>query len=214
MEGNQFIWEFLVAGGPTMIALVASSVASMSIIFYKLFDLRRTRFLDTKEIKNIKGLIAREEYEKTRDYCIEYPGVFTNIVRRALEARQGGESAIREAIEEAGRYEVPKIERWLGPLRTIAAIAPLMGLFGTVVGMIRVFNEIGEVGLGQVSSFSGGISEALITTATGLAIAIPTLIMYNFFVDKSESIVLDVERYSTDVMRQLLTSESANQEAK
>lgn len=199
------IWEFFLAGGLTMIPLAFCSIVSMAIIIYKLFDTRRSQFIDQKEIKLIKQMIEKNDFNEAQYHCTQNPGVFTNIVSRSLEARDGGEREIKDAIEEAGRYEVPKIEKWLGPLRTIAAISPLLGLFGTVIGMIRVFNQIEEVGLGQVSAFSGGIAEALITTATGLAIAIPTLVMYNYFVDKSESIILEVEKYSADVMRQLIS---------
>ena len=203
------IWEFFMGGGLTMIPLVLFSVISLSIILYKVFDLRRSRFIDRSEIDVIKRMIANDDFEKAEYYCAENPGVFTHIVSRALEARHGGENEIREAIEEAGRYEVPVIERWLGWLRTIAAVSPLLGLFGTVTGMIRVFNEIGTSGLGNVNAFSGGIAEALITTATSLAIAIPSLVMYNYFVDKSEGIILEVEKASADVMRQIIRQPKA-----
>jgi biopolymer transport protein ExbB len=199
------IWEFLAHGGITMIPLALCSIAALAIIIYKIFELRKGQYIDRKEIKLIKQMIDKEDYNEAQYHCTQNPGVFTNIVSRALEARESGESEIKEAIEEAGRYEIPKIERFLGPLRTIAAISPLLGLFGTVIGMIRVFNKIREVGLGQVTAFSGGIAEALITTATGLAIAIPTLVMYNYFVDKAEQIILEVEKTSADVMRQLIS---------
>lgn len=202
------IWEFFVSGGLTMIPLVLCSIISLTIIVYKLFDLRRNRFLDHREVKLIRQMVDKNDLKEAQYHCTQNPGVFTNIVSRALESRKGGEHAIRDAIEEAGRYEIPKIERYLGALRTVAAISPLLGLFGTVTGMIRVFNQIKVVGLGQVSAFSGGIAEALITTATGLAIAIPTLVMYNYFVDKSEGIILEVEKNSADVMRQLIAKTS------
>lgn len=198
------IWEFIMSGGLTMIPLLLSSVLAITIIIYKLIELRRSRYLRPKEVALIKKMIRNDDYKGAAYYCVENPRVFTNIIARALENRGRSEEAIREAIEEAGRYEIPKIERWLGPLRTIAAIAPLLGLFGTVIGMIRVFNEIQTTGLGEINAFSGGIAEALITTATGLAIAIPTLVMYNYFVDKSEVIILEVEKESTEIMRALI----------
>lgn len=197
------IWEFIMSGGLTMIPLLLCSILAITIIFYKLIELRRGRYLSGKEVALIKKMINNRDFKGAAYYCVENPKVFTNIISRALENRGNGEEAVREAIEEAGRYEIPKIERWLGPLRTIAAIAPLLGLFGTVTGMIRVFNEIQATGLGEVNTFSGGIAEALITTATGLAIAIPTLVMYNYFIDKSEAIILEVEKESTGIMRTL-----------
>ena len=202
------IWEFFVSGGITMIPLMLCSVISLAIVFYKLFDLRTAKFIDKKEVTLIKQMIEKNDHRRAEYHCTQNPGVFTNIIARALEAKSQGESAIREAIEEAGRYEIPKIEKFLGPLRTIAAIAPLLGLFGTVTGMIRLFNQIKATGLGEIAAFSGGIGEALITTATGLAVAIPTLVMYNFFIDKSEKIILEVEKSSAEVMRDLINNRS------
>jgi len=206
------IWETFAAGGITMIPLSFCSLLSLAVIIFKLFDLRRKRFIDREESFLLKRMIDAGELKQAEGHCAVKRSMFTNIVSRALEARHGGETAIREAIEEAGRYEVPRVERYLGVLRTIASISPLLGLFGTVIGMIRVFDRIKQVGLGQVSQFSGGISEALITTATGLAIAIPTLVMYNYFVDKSESIILEIEKNSADVMRALIANDESEQE--
>lgn len=203
------VWEFFAAGGMTMIPLAFCSLLALMIIIYKLFDLRRSRYIDLDEVRLLKDLINKNDPQAAQYHCSSNKNSFTSIVSRALLARGGGESAIREAIEEGGRYEVPKIERYLGALRTIAGVSPLLGLFGTVIGMIRVFNQIREAGLGQVGQFSGGIAEALITTATGLAIAIPALVMYNFFLDRSESITLEIEKNSADVMRQLIASDKA-----
>jgi biopolymer transport protein ExbB len=197
------IWEFIMSGGLTMIPLLLCSILAITIIIFKALELRRSKYLRKKEVALLKKMIKNNDFKGASYYCVENAKVFTNIIARALENRNKGEVGIREAIEEAGRYEIPKIERWLGPLRTIAAISPLLGLFGTVTGMIRVFNEIQVSGLGEVNTFSGGIAEALITTATGLAIAIPTLVMYNYFVDKSEGIILEVEKETSDIMRVL-----------
>jgi biopolymer transport protein ExbB len=102
---------------------------------------------------------------------------------------------IKEVIEDQGRQEVRQLERGLTILETIAVISPLMGLLGTVLGMIKVFGVIKEQGIGQAAALSGGISEALITTVTGLFIGIFTLIFYNYFTKKAESFVLDIEKY-------------------
>jgi biopolymer transport protein ExbB len=202
------IWETFLAGGVTMIPLSLCSLVALAIIIYKLYDLRRSRYINRDEVFMLKRMINDGELKQAEGHCAGNRSLFSGIVGRALDARRGGENAIRESIEEAGRYEVPRVERYLGALRTIASISPLLGLFGTVTGMIRVFNRIREVGLGNVNEFSGGIAEALITTVAGLAIAIPTLVMYNYFVDKSESIILDIEKASIDVMRSLLAHRS------
>ena len=207
------LWEILVAGGYTMIPLALCSLLALMIIIYKLFDLRTSRFIDYDEVRKLRRWIGNNEIETAKIHCTNHRGTFTNIVGRALEARGGGELAIREAIEEGGRYEIPKIERYLGALRTIASISPLLGLFGTVIGMINVFDRIKNVGLGRVTEFSGGIAEALITTATGLAIAIPALVLHNYFVNKSETIILEIEKNSSEVMRLLIERETVEEDA-
>jgi biopolymer transport protein ExbB len=203
------IWETFLSGGVTMIPLSLCSLLALAIIIYKFYDLRRRRYLNRDEVYLLKRMIDAGELKQAEGHCAGNRSLFSNIVSRALEARHGGDHAVREAIEEAGRYEVPIIERYLGALRTIASISPLLGLFGTVTGMIRVFDRIREAGLGNVNEFSGGIAEALITTVTGLAIAIPTLVAYNYFVNKSESIILEIEKASAEVMRSLIAQKGA-----
>ena len=103
---------------------------------------------------------------------------------------------VKELIEDQGRQEVRHLERGLTVLETIAVASPLLGLLGTVLGMIQVFNVIQEQGIGQASALSGGISEALVTTVTGLFIGIPVLIFYNIFTKRAENFVLDIEKHS------------------
>lgn len=210
---SEKIWEILQSGGYTMIPLGFCSLLALIIIIYKLFDLRLSRFIDYDAVRALRNLIGKGETAAAKLQCTKKDDALSNIVGRALDAVGGGEIAIREAIEESGRYEVPRIERYLGTLRTIASVSPLLGLFGTVIGMINVFDRIKNVGLGRVAEFSGGIAEALITTATGLAIAIPSLVLYNYFVNKSESIILEIEKNSSDLMRLLIEKETAEKDA-
>jgi biopolymer transport protein ExbB len=119
--------------------------------------------------------------------------VFPNIILVALEAQPYGRDAMKEAIEAAGRREIPRVGRYLAALSTVVGVAPLLGLLGTVLGMIQVFTVVASQGLGQASSLSGGIAVALITTAFGLIIAIPTLVFHNMFAKRAEIIVLDIE---------------------
>ena len=112
-------------------------------------------------------------------------------------------AAAKEAVEAAGRHESTRLNRYLGTLGTVAGISPLLGLLGTVTGMIEVFNTIAEAGAGQAAQLSSGISQALITTATGLLIAIPALVAHNFFHEKADAIVADLEQESLRVLRGL-----------
>jgi len=196
--------EFLKSGGPVMIPLGLCSLLSLTIIVYKLIGLRRSRIVNRSDIDTITTLIDSGVLDKAEDFCRKNPGILGNIVRAALENRHLRREEIKESIADAGRQEVPKVEKYLGILGTIAGVSPLLGLLGTVTGMIKVFRIISVTGVGQAGALSGGIAEALITTATGLSIAIPTLVMYNYFVDKAANIIREIEKHSLRLMNIIL----------
>ena len=131
------------------------------------------------------------------------PGIYTNVVLAGLEHVPKGEAAAKEAVEDAGRHETSHLNRYLPALGTIAAISPLLGLLGTVTGMIEVFRTIATTGAGQAAELANGISQALVTTATGLLIAIPSLVAYNVFQARTNRIVTDLERETLRVLRGL-----------
>jgi biopolymer transport protein ExbB len=110
---------------------------------------------------------------------------------------------MKELILDQGRQEIRTLERGLVALETVAAISPLLGLFGTVLGILKVFNVITRMGVGQATALSGGISEALITTIVGLAIAIPAVVAYNYLSSRAENLVLDIEKHTTELMRKI-----------
>ena len=120
-----------------------------------------------------------------------------------LEIAHIGEAAAKEAVADAGRAETVRLKRYLATLGTVASVAPLMGLLGTVTGMISVFKTIAESGGGQAAELSSGISQALITTATGLLIAIPALVAHNYFQETADGIITDLEQESIRVLRGL-----------
>ena len=132
--------------------------------------------------------------------------MFTNIVLAGLEIAGRGEASAKEAVEDAGRHETARLSRYLTALGTIAAVSPLLGLFGTVTGMINVFQTIAQSGVGHASELSGGISQALVTTAFGLLVAIPALVAYNYFQARVDSMVTDLERESLRVIRAVYRS--------
>ena len=110
-----------------------------------------------------------------------------------------GRDEIKEAIEDAGRHEIASVEKYLNILSTIAGVAPLLGLLGTVTGMIKVFNIISLGGIGKAEELAGGIGEALITTAAGLSIAIPTLVFHNIFSERADRLILKMEKSSMEL---------------
>jgi biopolymer transport protein ExbB len=127
----------------------------------------------------------------------------TRLVHAALTSYHWGKEEMREAVMDQGRREVAALERWLVLLGTIAAVSPLMGLMGTVLGMMETFKVISVVGPGQADKLSGGISTALVTTVTGLAVAIPALVSHNIFRAKVARYILEMENFALQVMRML-----------
>ncbi|HLG41496.1 MAG TPA: MotA/TolQ/ExbB proton channel family protein [Chitinophagaceae bacterium] len=149
---------------------------------------------------NIQG---PDDIGLARAICEKYEGPFANIIKTGLESRDLPKEEIKEALTDSGRQEVRHLERGLVFLETIAGIAPLLGLLGTVLGILKVFNIIAERGIAQIPDLSTGISEALITTIVGLFIGIPAVVVYNFFTNKAEDLVLEIEKYSSILLRKV-----------
>jgi biopolymer transport protein ExbB len=196
----QAIWDFLVKGGPTMIPLGLCSVVALAVALEKLWFLRRKRILIPEVVAVVENLRHEEDVDLTLKICSKYDSAFPNIVRVALENRDLDREELKELINDRGRQEVRSLERGMGVLETVAGIAPLLGLLGTVLGILRVFNVISDVGVGQAQSLAGGIAEALITTIVGLCIGIPALVAFNYFTHRAESFVLDIEEFTAELM--------------
>jgi biopolymer transport protein ExbB len=188
--------EWLIKGGPVMAPLLLCSVISLSIIVERCLSLRRNRILRYDILLRIEELLRDRKIPEASTLCKRYPSSMTRILLAAILNHDKSRQEIKEIIEDAGRQEVPVLERYLTILGTIASIAVLLGLLGTVTGMIRTFNSIAALGYGHPEALAGGISEALVATATGLAIAIPTLVLYNFFTSKVDSLVIEMEKNS------------------
>jgi biopolymer transport protein ExbB len=188
--------EWIIKGGPVMAPLLLCSVISLSIIVERGLSLRRHRILRYDILQRIEELLRDRKIPEASTLCKRYPSSMTRILLAAILNHDKSRQEIKEIIEDAGRQEVPVLERYLTVLGTIASISVLLGLLGTVTGMIRTFNAIAALGYGHPEALASGISEALVATATGLAIAIPTLVMYNFFTSKVDSLVIEMEKNS------------------
>lgn len=197
------IYQYLAKGGPIMIPLLFVSVLALAVVIERAFFLRRKRILKTGVVNLVRNIQKPDEVERALDAMQEDDGPFLNIIRAGLEKRGKSREEIKEALVDQGRQETLILERGLGILETIAGIAPLLGLLGTVLGMVDVFNVISKVGLGQTQALSSGISEALITTVVGLFIAIPTLVAYNYFTHKVENLVLEIEKHCSQLLSKL-----------
>ena len=189
--------------------LMLCSVLAVAITVERLINLRPTKVLPTDEVEHLGSLIDGGLLEQAEDYCSRRPGPLTNIVAAALEARHEPPESIRQAVVDQGRQEMPRLQKYLGVLGTVASVSPLLGLLGTVLGMINVFRVVSSQGIGQADSLAGGISEAMITTATGLTIAIPALVAYNAFSDKAAALVLEIERLALSFIKRIVRQKAA-----
>ncbi|MBN2135259.1 MAG: MotA/TolQ/ExbB proton channel family protein [Acidobacteria bacterium] len=194
--------EFFRTGGVTMIFLGFASILALAVIIEKAFKLRKKIVIKPESVKTLDTLVEEKLWGKIEKYTAENPGAFTDIVHTVMENRDEDTEILKDSVEEAGRSASDTLERRLSILATVAGVAPLLGLFGTVLGMIKVFNVISIEGTGT-QSLSKGIGEALITTATGLAIAIPALVAYNYFSNKVSEYIRFMEKYSLNLIKQI-----------
>jgi biopolymer transport protein ExbB len=155
----QTVWEFLTKGGITMIPLGLCSIIGLAIVIEKFIALRRSRILIPEVVAVIDGLTTADDVPLVLSICEKHNGALPNIVRTALENRHLPRDEMKEVIIDQGRQEIRSLERGLSALETVAAISPLLGLFGTVIGIFKIFQVISRMGVGQASALSGGISK-------------------------------------------------------
>lgn len=188
--------ELFFKGGPIMYPLAVLSVIALAIIAERIWFLRRAR-MDTKEFMvRINEALGANKIEEASTICEEYRGPLGSVFREALKKHQRSREEIEKAIEGSGSIEVAKMERNLIVLGTIGKIAPLLGFFGTVMGMIKAFESIASSGLGDPQVVAGGISQSLITTAAGLSVAIPTVFAQYIFIHWINRFVLEMQESS------------------
>ncbi len=199
---NQVI-STLARGGIVMIPLVLCSIIGLAVVIEKFYNLRKNKILIPEIISVIESIKSLQDVKLATTICERNNGPFPNIILSGLRNQNLEMEEIKELINDEGRQQVRTLERGLPVLETVASIAPLLGLLGTVLGMIKVFTVISTQGTGQASLLAGGISEALITTATGLVIGIPLLVAFNYFTNKAENFIMDIEKYSTDLLQKI-----------
>jgi len=198
------IFEFLQKGGYLMIPIAICSVLSVAVIIEKLVNLR-TKKIIVPEVKSVvNSLTSEDDINLALSVCNQHKGVLSNLMKMVLQHKGTSYLAVRDELSDNGRQEVRVLEKGLMILETVAAVTPILGLLGTVVGMIKVFNVISVQGVGEASALSGGISEALISTAAGLTVGIPALIFYNYFSQKTEDLILDIENISNNLLKKII----------
>ncbi|MDD5449198.1 MAG: MotA/TolQ/ExbB proton channel family protein [Candidatus Omnitrophica bacterium] len=199
--------EFMQKGGPVMWVIFLCSVVALAVIIERFWQLRRARIDIDKFMNEISSLLKRNRIMEAIEMCNQTPGPISQILKAGILKHDRSKPEIREAIEDAAVGEIPILEKNLSMLATVAHIAPLLGLLGTVTGMVRAFQVIEQkaTALQPVNpkDLAGGIWEALLTTVFGLCVAIPTYVAYNYFVNKVNGFILEMEKTATDLVNLL-----------
>jgi len=199
--------EFLIKGGPLMIPLGVCSVLVLAIVIEKFIGTGAMERKANKFIEKAQGILKSNEerkIDKVFALCEMSSSPPARILQAGIKKISQGRGEIKEAVVDAGSLEVPYLGRYLRILGTVVTISPLLGLLGTVRGMIRAFNVVAVQGVGEPGALAAGISEALYTTAFGLGIAIPALVFYNYFTHRTDRLVRKLESSSGEFIELLI----------
>ena len=200
--------ELLTAGGWLMVLIVLSSIVARAICIERLYTLNAKKIAPPHLLATVWKQLKAGEMDAARLRTLKQSSPLGRILAAGLGNAYHGRDVMKESIQEAAAHVIHDLERYLNTLGTIAAITPLLGLLGTVVGMIKVFAEIMAQGTGNASVLAGGISEALITTAAGLTVAIPALAMHRYFIGKIDAIVVELEQETIKLVDALHSEEN------
>ncbi|MCM8780787.1 MAG: MotA/TolQ/ExbB proton channel family protein [Candidatus Omnitrophica bacterium] len=198
------LWQLFLAGGPVMWPILFCSVFALAIILERFWYLRSIKIDIQEFLGKILDKIKRHQIKDALGICDETKNPLSRILKAGILRYDRPRPQIKEAIEDASLYEIPRLEKNLSTLATIAHISPLLGLLGTVTGMVRCFQTIQA----KATSFhpvspgdlAGGIWEALLTTVAGLLVAIPTFVAYNYLVSRINNFILEMEKASTELL--------------
>ena len=192
--------SYLSKGGIVMIPIIFCSFFALAVFIERFLSLKRQKVIPADLFDEVKVHIQDNRAAEALEICGKNDSSLARIITAGIKNHGKPREAVKEAIEEAGRREVALLDKYTGIMGTIANITPLLGLLGTVSGMIKAFNVISAVGVGEPAVLAGGISEALITTASGLTVAIPTFVGYKYILSRADSLVMEMEDYSIDVV--------------
>ncbi len=198
------MYQFLAKGGPLMIPILGGFVLGLAIIIERFVNLRYYKVVNSELFLKVKEYISEGKFDLALSYTRKNASsIVKPLLVEAIENRDLPEEDLKELIETVGKKSAKMLEKNLSTLSTIVSVEPLLGLLGTVTGMIKVFAVISAKGLGHADLLAKGISEALITTAAGLSIAIPFLIFYNIFNEKVENIIIEIETEIFSIFKNL-----------
>ena len=193
--------EIIQKGGPIMVVIIFLSVVSVVVIIERLLYFRRTRVDEEKLLNRLKSRLQERHFDEAMAICEANPSPISRLVSVGIQYRHQSNRVVREIIMDAANVEIPKQERFLPTLGTIAHVAPLLGLLGTVTGNIDAFGVLGDAGgLADSSRLALGISEALLTTAAGLIVGIPVIMFYNYLSSKANNTILRLENRVSELV--------------
>ncbi|AUZ54841.1 MotA/TolQ/ExbB proton channel family protein [Stenotrophomonas acidaminiphila] len=187
------MWELVKAGGWPMVPLLLLGVLALAIVLERFWSLRRNEVLPPGLGQEVRNWAARGKLDASHIESLRANSPLGALLAAALEARNRPRDQIRERIEDTGRHLVHRMGRYLNALGTIASAGPLLGLLGTVIGMIQMFLGILDHGVGDVNQLAGGIGKALVCTATGMIVAIPALMFHRYFRARVDGYVIEME---------------------
>ncbi len=188
------MFEIIASGGWLMVPIVLCSIAVIGISFERYWTLNPSKIVPKHQLGQVWSWIQSNELDSDKLKALRRSSPLGRILAAGLSNSRHGRDVMKDSIQEAASQVVHDLERFLGALGTIAAIAPLLGLLGTVIGMIKVFTALNLEGAGNAAVLAGGISEALVTTAAGLCVAIPAMMAHRFFVRRVDTLVVTMEQ--------------------
>lgn len=194
------MFEIVKAGGWLMVPILLCSVIAIAIIIERYWALRQSKVIPKDQLPQVWNWIKHHQLDANKLKELKNRSLFGYVLSAGLTASKHGREAMKDAIQEAGSHVAHEMEKFLSTLGTIAAISPLLGLLGTVVGMIDVFTAIMVQGSGDTAVLAGGISQALITTAAGLSVAIPALIFHRALTRRVDELLVSMEQDSTKLV--------------
>ncbi len=206
--------EFVKAGGFLMVPIILCAIIAMGIILERFWTLQEKRVLPEDLTSKVWGWVKQDAMDQNQIQTLHQGSALGQILAAGLINRDRKRAIMKDSIEDTGRHVVHELERYLDTLGTVAAVSPLLGLLGTVIGMVEVFSEITTGGIGNPTVLAGGIAKALITTAAGLSVAIPALIGYRYYRNRVDTLVVNMEKEAIKLVEALHRRQDSSEEKK
>jgi biopolymer transport protein ExbB len=200
-QARNALTNLITHGGLMIWVLIAASTVAILVFAERLLHYHRAQINSMEFLSGVRNVLKRDNIVEALSICDATPGPVARLVKVAVLNRERGREGVRESLEEAGLMEVPRLEEKLNVLATLAQIAPLLGLLGTILGFMQIFSALQIAGAqANMEQLAGGVWQALISTAAGIAVAIPCYAGYNYLVGRVNSIVLEMEKAASEIV--------------